>query len=283
MKRLTMDMLVAGTLAIAPLAWAQAPGSAGTGSTMPNGTQGERSDRAGSTRTGSAPTTTQRNTPPLPGEDPTVPQRVPTEVPPGVPPAGAGPSTPSPRGTDPNSPNQPGSTTTGSERAGNQAPSGQAQMNEAGGDVALISRVHEANLKEIKMGQMASDKAKSARVKSYARMLVAEHKAMDRQLMALARKKNLESQVGQVAAQAPAQAPGEADMHARLMGETGSEFDQDFMSTMVEEHDKAIQMVRSARDSATDPELRKLFDGALPKLEKHRKTAQDIVDKHLKG
>jgi predicted outer membrane protein len=64
---------------------------------------------------------------------------------------------------------------------------------------------------------------------------------------------------------------------------TGDEFDREFVSTMVQEHDKAIEMVRGARETATDPQLRGLLSGVLPKLEKHRKMAQDLLDKHLKS
>jgi putative membrane protein len=252
MKRLTFDVLLAGTLAIAPLAWAQDIPGGGSGS-MEN-----RNDTrpTSPTRTGSDPTTTQRNTPALPGEDPAAPQRVPSEVPP------AGTPTPS-----------------ASPGAGTDV---------AQGDVALVAKVHETNQKEIRMGQLASDKAKSRRVETYARKLVSDHKAMDRELMSYARKKGLEPQLEQVAVGGTAApqtdaAKAEADMHARLMGETGNEFDQDFVATMVDEHDRAIEMVRSARDSATDPELRKLLDKALPKLEQHRKQAQELLDKHLKS
>lgn len=286
MKLLTFDVLLAGALAVTPLAWAQ---DDGTGK-MRDGTRPnlEGSDtRAAPTRTGPLPSTVQRNTPPFPAGDPTAPQRVPSDLPPAdstIP--GTQPSLPSPRGAD-NTRGTTGSetdrsTTTGSERTGNQPadPGRAAALDADQGDVGLVAKVHEAHQQEIKMGQLATDKATAPRVKAYARMVVADHKALDRQLMTYARKKGLDTKLEQVTANAAA---GEAkpgpDMHARLRGETGREFDQDFMASMVDEHDRAVEMVRSARDSATDPELRRIFDGALPKLTKHRKAAQEIVDK----
>jgi putative membrane protein len=237
MKRLTLDVLLAGTLALAPMALAQ-----------DNTSHGLNQNRMDSpTRQG-------------PSDLP------PAELPP-----------------------TPSSTTTGSERAGNQPVGNQpidtsrpaATNDVADGDLNVVRQVHEANQKEIEMGQMAADKAKSGKVKSYARKLIDDHKAFDRQLMSYASKKGLESRLQQTAAGTDVNnsAPAESDMHARLAGETGSEFDHDFAATMVDEHDKAIQMVRSARDSVSDPELRTLLGNALPKLEKHRKMAQDLVDK----
>jgi putative membrane protein len=236
MKRLTFDMVLAGSLALAPLAWGQDYGS--TGATQ---------DR------------TEHASPRTPGELP--PAEVPTTTPP--------------------------STTTGSERAGNQP--GDTSNRAAGtgevsdGDVGVVRQVHQANQKEIEMGQLAADKAKSSAVKSYARKLVDDHKAMDRQLMSYASKKGLTSRLEQTATGTEAAHGGDNDMHARLQGETGSEFDHDFAATMVDEHDKAIEMVRGARDSVGDPQLRSMLDAALPKLEKHRKMAQDLVDKKSKS
>jgi putative membrane protein len=254
MKRLTIDLLVAGTLAIAPLASAQ-----DYGGTMPNGTgsmQNRNDVSPSAPRPGQPPDTTRGTGTVQPGET----TRTPTEVPPP-------PGMPTPSTTSPSLPS-PGAETrraTELERS-------------VEGDLAIARKVHEANQKEIEIGQLAADKAKSQRVKAYARKLVSDHKAMDRQLMSWASKKGLDTELQQVAAMPSPQAGGN-DMMARLRGETGSEFDQDFMATMVDEHDKAIEMVRAGRDSAQDPELRRLLDAALPKLERHRKDAQAIVDK----
>jgi putative membrane protein len=237
MKRLTIDMVLAGSLALAPLAWGQDYGS--SGATQDKGTRAEPA------------------TPRTPGE---------------LPPADL--------------PAPPQSTTTGSERAGNQptdntTASGTSEVSDA--DLAVVRQVHQANQKEIDMGQLAADKAKSTAVKSYARKLVDDHKTLDRQVMSYASKKGLQSRLEQTATGTGTAAASDGDMHARLQGETGSEFDRDFVATMIEEHDKAIQMVRGARDTANDPELRTLLGDALPKLEKHRKMAQDLLDKKLKS
>ncbi|HXU80500.1 MAG TPA: DUF4142 domain-containing protein [Polyangia bacterium] len=258
MKRLTVDMVLAGLLATAPLAWAQGEQQA----------PGSMQNRNDTTPAGPRPTpsTTRRNTPPYPGDEPPPAQRLPPDVPP------AGMPTPST------------STTTGSERAGNEpvdATPAAGAPETADGDVKLVQKIHEGHQKEIEMAQLAADKARSARVKSYARKLVNDHKAADRQLMSFASKKGLQSRLDQVAT--PPTADPDRDMHARLMGETGDEFDRDFVATMIDDHNKAIELVRTARDSAVDPQLRNLLDGVLPKLEKHRKMAQQLADKQNKS
>src|SRR5204862_2759666 len=121
MKRLTMDMVLAGLLAAAPLAWAQ------------DEVPGSMQNRNDTTPAGPRPTpsTTRRNTPPYPGDEPAPGQRVPPDVPP------AGMPTPS--------------TTTGSERAGNEpvdATPTAGVTAESDGDVKLIAKIHDANQKE---------------------------------------------------------------------------------------------------------------------------------------
>ena len=258
MKRLTIQVVLAGLLAAAPVASAQQQDPAVPSTMQP------RNDTAPSGPL-PAPPATRRNTPPFPGDEPVPPQR----VPPDVPPAG----TPPP------------SSTTGSERSGNEPgdlPTSTERPEAADGDVRLIQKIHALNEKELKIAQLAADKARSPRVKSYASMLVSQHKAADRQLMSYARKRGLMSRMQQVASP-PVSGASNGDMHARLMGETGAEFDHDFVATMVDDHDLAIEAVRTARDAAVDPQLRDLFHGLLPKLEKHRKMAQQLLDKHVKS
>ena len=251
MKRLTIDLVLVGLLAAAPMASAQeqVPGSMqNRNDTSPVGPR-------------PTPSTTRRNTPPFPGDEPAPPQRVPPDVPP------AGTPTPS--------------STTGSEPLDATPPMAGRPPEAADGDVRLVQKVRELNEKELKIAQLAADKARSARVKSYARTLVSQHKAADRQLMSYVSSRGLSKRLEQATtSEATATA---ADMHARLMGETGAEFDHDFVATMVDDHDRAIELVRSARDAAVDPQLRDLFHGMLPKLEKHRKMAQQLLDKHVKS
>jgi len=252
MKRLTFDLVLAGLLAAAPLASAQeqVPGS------MQN--------RSDTTPVGPRPTpsTTRRNTPPFPGDEPAPPQRVPPDVPP------AGTPTPSP--------------TTGGTEPMDATPPAAGRTEAADGDVRLVQKVRELNDKELRIAQLAADKARSARVKSYARTLVSHHKAAERQLLSYASRRGLGKRLEQVTT-SPDTAPASADMHARLLGETGAEFDHDFVAAMVDDHDRAIEQVRTARDAAVDPQLRDLFHLMLPKLEKHRKMAQELLDKHVKS
>jgi putative membrane protein len=167
----------------------------------------------------------------------------------------------------------------------------------AEGDTDTIAKVHQANQKEVEMAQMALDKANSAKVKAYARKLLNDHQAADKKLMTYAEKKGVD--LSKAEAKSAGNAPGATtaagtsatagsanasdEAHRRLQSATGADFDREFVNVMLDEHDKAIDLVKSARDSVTDKQLRSQLGAMLPKLEQHRKMARDLADKQSRS
>jgi putative membrane protein len=318
MKRLTLEMLLAGTLAVSPAAFAQDLPSSDPATSPDHRTAPNTAPSSGST-TGTVPVPSQRrerNTTPTPAtpDDPEHNGR--TGYPPGAQsaPDTTNPYNPGPSdGTRPYSGSRPrtntedtnlpagkgtvgGTTTSGNTgatdttgtRPGSTAadsPPANAVTPTAGaeGDVETVAKVHEANQKEIEMAQMALDKAESPRVKAYARKLLADHQAADKKLMAYAERKSLDVSKAGPKTTAAAPAPSDDEAHKRLQTATGADFDRDFVNVMVSEHEKAIDLVKSARDSVTDKSLRTVLSGMLPKLEQHLKMAKDLADKQSKS
>jgi putative membrane protein len=282
MRRFTFDVLLAGTLAFAPVAFAQQRSDTAPPTTRGTGSPSTPApvDDTGATRRKptdpTAPTGTMFPSPTSPTESAPSPTTTPPHIPSPTTPTTTPPTgTSSEKGSDASRPSTPAT---------------------ADADLSVIQKVHQANQKEVEMGKMALEKAQSPRVKAYARKLVADHSAADKQLLAYATKKNIDrSQLEAVtttetpSAGKPDTAPRKDtaaktdDAHARLNTATGADFDRDFVSMMVDEHDKAIEMVRTAKDSVTDKRLAKMLTAMLPKLERHRKMAQDLLDKHLKS
>ena len=130
----------------------------------------------------------------------------------------------------------------------------------------VLGKLHHSNQMEIEMGKLAQKNGQSNDVKKYGKMLVKDHGAADKKVMAFAKKEKLEL-------------PTTTDMKADHMDMgTGAAFDSKFAEEMVEDHKKDIAEVTSARDSTTDDKLKKLLSDLLPTLEKHRDTAQKLVD-----
>jgi predicted outer membrane protein len=307
MKRFTFDVLLAGTLALSPAAWAQ--NMPGTGSGSMTGAD------AGSLNTGSNPAVPgpaqrrdQNTTAPGAPAAPETPEAhgrngypTPETAPPsGVQPAPDTTNTGTPAPTDTTRPmggspsrtdERPGSTRTDvppitDTPPATSVPTTGAATAGAEGDVDVIAKVHQANQKEIEMAQMALDKAESPRVKSYARKLLNDHQAADKKLLGYAEKKSVDLSKLEAKATdtgAAATAASEDDAHRRLQNATGTDFDREFVNVMLAEHDKAIDLVKSARDSVTDKQLRSQLSTMLPKLEQHRKMARDLSEKQSKS
>lgn len=275
MKRFTFHLFVAAGLAIAPAAaLAQQPSPSGSSydnprSPTPNkpmtDTPGARQDsQSVHGRPHESPTPVPGTTP-APSPTTTGSQGTTgTQTPPGPGTPGMPPTT----GTPPSAPNPPGTTPTGA-MAGNLSAS----------DLEVVQKLHRAHQQELDVAKMAVEKAQSPKVKAYAKKLVADHTTFHKQVMAFAERNKVErSQVEMASTPAAAkEAPA-----ARLEASAGAEFDREFVNMMVAEHEKAVDMVKSAKDTVTDKKLKAMLTSQLPKLERHKKMAQDLADKQTK-
>jgi putative membrane protein len=133
----------------------------------------------------------------------------------------------------------------------------------------VLGKLHHSNQMEISAGKLAQERGQSKDVKSFGKTLVTDHSAADRKVMALAKEQKIDL------------APGGAPMPGmdKLKTLSGAEFDRMFASEMLKDHEKDVAEAKSARDSTNDAKLKALLAGVVPVLEKHRDTAQKLVDK----
>jgi putative membrane protein len=59
---------------------------------------------------------------------------------------------------------------------------------------------------------------------------------------------------------------------------SGKEFDQAFLTMMVNGHEYVIDMVKNAQANAKD-DLKSMLDQMLPTLQRHKDMAQDLMNK----
>jgi putative membrane protein len=129
----------------------------------------------------------------------------------------------------------------------------------------LLTTLHEANLMEIAAGQLALTHSSSAAVKQFGAELVRDHSAADEQVTAMAAKRNV-----------PLPPAKEDDGVKRLAGLRDEAFDAVFASMMIDDHIKAIALVRSAQKRVAEPQLAAFLKTLLPTLEKHRDAAMAL-------
>jgi putative membrane protein len=132
----------------------------------------------------------------------------------------------------------------------------------------VLGTLHEADQKEIQAGEIAQKNGKSKAVKDYGRMLVKDHTAADDKVAELAQRERVD-----LVASTPA--PGPNDMGTMA---SGPDFDRKFAQEMLDDHRKALGVLTDARDTTTDPQLRRLLTDLIPTLEKHEAAAERIID-----
>jgi putative membrane protein len=134
----------------------------------------------------------------------------------------------------------------------------------------VLGKLHQSNQHEIAMGKLAQKNGQSKDVTKFGKMLVTDHTAADKKVVALAKQEKIDL---------PAPGPMKDD---DMPKGTGADFDASFGKSMVEDHKKDIAEATTARDGTSDDKLKKLLTAILPTLQKHEETAQHIVDETAK-
>lgn len=124
---------------------------------------------------------------------------------------------------------------------------------------------------EVQLGNIAEKNASSQAVKDFGRMMVDDHSKLNDQLKDLAAKKNVTL---------PTAVKDDQQKHIdKLSKETGTNFDKDYVSMMIDDHKKDIAAFKKAGDKMTDPDFKDFVIKALPTLQKHLDAVQAIHKK----
>jgi predicted outer membrane protein len=139
-------------------------------------------------------------------------------------------------------------------------------------NAAILNQIHQADQKEIALGNMAAGKASTAEVQNYAKQLVEDHTGADQQVLAVAHKMNVRLRDSAV----PRQGRSES---AKLKSAAGPAFDREFLRQSSADHDKLIRELKQEREDASDDDIEALIDKILPILEQHQQLAQILLKK----
>ncbi|HZA93608.1 MAG TPA: DUF4142 domain-containing protein [Gemmatimonadales bacterium] len=133
----------------------------------------------------------------------------------------------------------------------------------------FVNQVAAENLMEVRLGQAAQQRATNPSVKQFAQRMVIDHTSMQKQWMAVAKKNDIDFK---------------AEMSARHLQQaeqlrtlTGAAFDQTYMGLMVQNHQENVSTFQAQRNAGHSADVRQLIDVALPTLQEHLSTAQQIA------
>jgi len=146
---------------------------------------------------------------------------------------------------------------------------GPARAADPSDTATVLQKLHDANQMEIVAGKLAQDKAQSKDVQKFGKTLVSDHTAADKKVQKLAKDENVEL---------PANPMKSGEDMKKLQLAVGTDFDRTFASEMLAGHQKVIADVKAALDGTSADKLKKLLTSTMPVLEKHRQTAQKLVD-----
>ncbi len=138
-------------------------------------------------------------------------------------------------------------------------------------DSAFAMNGAQANMAEIALGRLASQKSQNAEVKRFVQRLIADHTKANNELKPIASKKNITL---------PADVkPEQKETYDRLAKLSGAEFDREFMALMVTNHEQSVTSYEAESTNGTDAELKAFATKILPTIQEHLRMAREIASK----
>jgi len=128
-------------------------------------------------------------------------------------------------------------------------------------DADFIVNAVASNYAEIKIAQLANNKATDPKVKDIATMLEKDHTKVLNELKAYANKNGITVPMTET--------ESDAKELADLEKESGKEFDNEWCEHMKDRHEKTINKFEKRIDKTEDPELKSWISATLPSLKGH--------------
>lgn len=139
----------------------------------------------------------------------------------------------------------------------------------ARGDRKFIEQAAGSGMFEVQVSQLATTRAKSPDVKSFASMLVDQHTKANDELTQLANAKGVE-----LPAAPPRAMRNEVE---KLAKKNGDAFDKDFIKGVgIKAHEKDVKAFEKASKDVKDAELKAWVTKTLPTLKEHLASAQKL-------
>src|SRR4051794_1870765 len=132
----------------------------------------------------------------------------------------------------PQSPGRQSPSTPSAQSPSTQSSRQSSSTAQSAGDSKFLEEAVRGNMAEVKMGELAKERAQSKDVRDYGQMLIDDHSKANQKAMTVAKSMSVTAP-----SEPSAKQKQEHDMIAKL---SGSEFDSMFMSHMVQDHQEDI-------------------------------------------
>jgi putative membrane protein len=132
---------------------------------------------------------------------------------------------------------------------------------------SFMTGVADVGMTEVKLGQLAQEKATNARIKAFGQMMVNDHTKAGDELKALAAKKNVTLPA--------AMGEDHQKKYDDLQKKSGKDFDKAYINAMVDGHESAVSDFKKNTDNS-DADVKEWVNKTLPTLQMHLDSAKAI-------
>ncbi len=134
------------------------------------------------------------------------------------------------------------------------------------GDAKFIKGAAEGNLAEVKLGELAQQRAASDSVKEFGKRMATDHQKAYDELSQVASQKGV--------AMPTALDRGHQRRYDKLAKLSGADFDRAYMKEMVRDHDKDVKAFQKEANAGKDPDVKAWASRTLPTVQEHQQLAK---------
>lgn len=135
-------------------------------------------------------------------------------------------------------------------------------------DGTFVADAASGGIEEVKLGQLAQQKAYNSAVKDFGKRMEMDHSKAADQLKDVASRNKIEL---------PSEMNYDGNAtYERLAALSGKDFDKEYAKDMVKDHEKAVAEFKKEASSGSNTDLKNFASQSLPMLESHLQAAREM-------
>jgi putative membrane protein len=136
-------------------------------------------------------------------------------------------------------------------------------------DKDILTKLDQASIDEVNLGKLVQKKASNTAVRDFGNRMIYDHNDLMKQAQQLA------SQFGLTL---PSSMDSEGhSIYSKLSDQSGKSFDQQYVKTMLRDHQSNIAGLQKYVDSSQNPQIKDLVKKTIPILEDHIRVAENVA------
>jgi len=129
----------------------------------------------------------------------------------------------------------------------------------------------QGGMAEVELGRLATQRAGDVSVREFGARMVADHSRANSELKSIAGQKGI-----QLPSELNSEQKSEMDKLSKM---SGAEFDKEYMSAMLKDHETDVKDFDTQAKEGNDPEIKAFAGKTLPTLQQHLQMAQQAAQK----